>query len=125
MTIGLAVPFICVNILAQYIGTICYLCVQEIRYNIGTSLLFRMKFFLQIFCFLPFLLLISTVLAEEINPFQNELDAQESSRKKEYEELMKCIQDESFMYGTFPGDFMWSIATSAYQIKGGWNLDGT
>lgn len=29
-----------------------------------------------------------------------------------------------FFYGSFPKDFAWAAATSAYQVEGGWNADG-
>ena len=31
---------------------------------------------------------------------------------------------DDFLYDTFPNDFLWSTATSSYQIEGGWNADG-
>lgn len=33
-------------------------------------------------------------------------------------------KDDPFLYGTFPRDFFWGTATSAYQIEGAWNVDG-
>lgn len=32
--------------------------------------------------------------------------------------------DEPLTYGTFPTNFMWAAASSAYQIEGGWNAEG-
>ena len=33
--------------------------------------------------------------------------------------------DEPLLYDTFPDDFMWAAATSAHQVEGGWDADGT
>jgi hypothetical protein len=31
---------------------------------------------------------------------------------------------DDFLYGLFPEDFAWSVATASYQVEGGWNEDG-
>ena len=33
-------------------------------------------------------------------------------------------EKDGFLFGTFPKDFKWGAATSAYQIEGAWNIDG-
>ncbi|KAF4531760.1 hypothetical protein B566_EDAN016293 [Ephemera danica] len=44
--------------------------------------------------------------------------------------LLLCVltptlkAQDDFFYGTFPADFIWDSATSAYQIEGAWNLNG-
>ncbi|KAK6192748.1 hypothetical protein SNE40_004170 [Patella caerulea] len=39
---------------------------------------------------------------------------------------LKAISNESdsFLYGKFPAGFKWGAATAAYQIEGGYNIDG-
>ncbi|NXN10189.1 LPH hydrolase, partial [Indicator maculatus] len=33
-------------------------------------------------------------------------------------------EEDEFLYGEFPKNFVWSVATAAYQIEGGWRADG-
>ncbi|XP_025944747.1 lactase-phlorizin hydrolase [Apteryx rowi] len=33
-------------------------------------------------------------------------------------------RDDGFLYGEFPKNFFWSVATAAYQIEGAWRADG-
>ncbi|NWH76063.1 LPH hydrolase, partial [Piaya cayana] len=33
-------------------------------------------------------------------------------------------KEDEFLYGEFPKNFLWSVATAAYQIEGGWRADG-
>ncbi|OCT96025.1 klotho [Xenopus laevis] len=33
-------------------------------------------------------------------------------------------EDNLFLYGTFPPNFMWSVGTAAYQVEGGWQQNG-
>lgn len=39
-------------------------------------------------------------------------------------EVIPMEMEDEFLYGTFPDDFAWSVATAAYQIEGAWDEDG-
>ena len=39
-------------------------------------------------------------------------------------EILNKITRDDFIYGRFPQDFMWGVATAAYQIEGAWNKGG-
>ncbi|XP_071962886.1 cytosolic beta-glucosidase-like [Antedon mediterranea] len=41
-----------------------------------------------------------------------------------YPDTFNDAERDSFYYGTFPEDFLWSTATASYQIEGAWNVDG-
>ncbi|NXJ74020.1 LPH hydrolase, partial [Trogon melanurus] len=46
-----------------------------------------------------------------------------------YEEMIRnngipLPKEDEFLYGEFPENFWWSVATAAYQIEGGWRADG-
>lgn len=38
--------------------------------------------------------------------------------------ILKKITRDDFIHGRFPKNFMWGVATAAYQIEGAWNKDG-
>ena len=37
---------------------------------------------------------------------------------------LALYQDEPLLYGTFPDDFRWGVATAAFQVEGAWNENG-
>ena len=39
-----------------------------------------------------------------------------------YPSVYNDTERDTFLYGTFPDDFVWSTATSSYQIEGAWNV---
>ncbi len=41
-----------------------------------------------------------------------------------YPDVFNDPERDAFIYGNFPDDFFWSLATSSYQIEGGWDADG-
>ena len=36
----------------------------------------------------------------------------------------KLVAEEELLYEKFPEGFIWGVASSAYQVEGGWILDG-
>jgi len=36
----------------------------------------------------------------------------------------KLVPEEELLYDTFPDNFLWGVASSAYQVEGGWDEDG-
>ena len=36
----------------------------------------------------------------------------------------KLVAEEELLYDKFPENFIWGVASSAYQVEGGWNEGG-
>lgn len=41
-----------------------------------------------------------------------------------YPDIFNDPQRDAMIYGQFPEGFLWSTATSSYQIEGAWNVGG-
>ena len=39
-----------------------------------------------------------------------------------YPDVYNDTERDAFLYGTFPEGFVWSAATSSYQIEGAWDV---
>jgi len=40
-------------------------------------------------------------------------------------QMPATIKQDEFLYDVFPEGFQWGLATSAYQVEGAWDQDGT
>ncbi len=41
-----------------------------------------------------------------------------------YPDVFNDPERDAFIFGNFPDDFIWSSATSSYQIEGAWDVGG-